>query len=110
MVGPWRDDPDASLREIQAIHLRSVSFDYSASLAAHLASREAVRLSEADDPYNLLDYYRAEVDRLENWPFFRRQQPRTTRLPDCGYSMPAAARASGASLMLLTSPTPVEYM
>lgn len=64
-VGPWRDDPAASLREVQVAHLRS-AFDYPARLTEHLASaREAVRLTEADDPYNLLDHYRAEVARFE---------------------------------------------
>ncbi len=64
-VGPWRDDPAESLREVQICHLRS-GFDYPTVLAEHLASaREAVHLTEADDPYNLLDHYRAEVTRFE---------------------------------------------
>ncbi|QEL17597.1 hypothetical protein [Limnoglobus roseus] len=69
-VGPWRDEPGVSLREVQVAHLRS-AFDYPARLAEHLASaREAVRLTEADDPYNLLDHYRAEVARFEELAAF----------------------------------------
>jgi hypothetical protein len=64
-VGPWRDDPAASLREVQVTHLRA-AFDYPARLAERLDSaRQAVRLTEADDPYSLLDHYRAEVARFE---------------------------------------------
>jgi hypothetical protein len=64
-LGPWRVDPEAFLREVQVAYLRS-AFDYQAGLAEHLASaREAVRLNEADDPYDLLEHYRAEVARLE---------------------------------------------
>ena len=64
-VGPWRDDPATSLREVQVAHLRS-AFDYTARLAEHLASaRKAVRLTQADDPYGLLDHYQSEVARFK---------------------------------------------
>jgi hypothetical protein len=62
---PWREDPEEALRALQAQVLRE-KYDLPTVLKEHIDSaREAVRLSEADDPYDLLEFYRQELDRLE---------------------------------------------
>jgi hypothetical protein len=63
-AGPWRDDPAESLLEIHRRVLQK--YDLPDLLRKDLDSaREALRLTEQDDPYGLLDYYRGEVARLE---------------------------------------------
>jgi hypothetical protein len=63
--GPWHADPTESLRIVQKQELRE-KWNLPVLLQTHLDSaREAVRLSESDDPYDLLDFYREELARLE---------------------------------------------
>ena len=62
-AGP-HEDPAGALREIQAREI--ARRDLAAELAERLDDmRDAVRACEEDDEYNLLDFYRGEVRKLE---------------------------------------------
>lgn len=62
---PWHEDPEAALHALQEQVLRD-KYNLTVLLTMHLdGAREAVRLSEADDPYDLLEFCRKELARLE---------------------------------------------
>jgi hypothetical protein len=63
--GPWHEDPAEALLAVQVQVLRE-EYDLPTLLREHLDSaRESVRITEADDPYDLLDHYREELRCLE---------------------------------------------
>lgn len=65
-LAPWLPDPGDSLRAFQATFLAE-NYDVGGVLGRNLAStREALRDTEAGgDEYELADYYRAELTKLE---------------------------------------------
>lgn len=71
-MGPWRDDPRESLKELQAKYVAD-RYDLPSLIRQHLDSaKEAVRLTEASgDRHNLLDIYKgwlALFERLSHEP------------------------------------------
>jgi hypothetical protein len=64
---PWRPDPEEALFELQIQFLKE-TYNLPSLIKEHLESaREAVRICQKEgDPYELLDFYRKELVRLED--------------------------------------------
>lgn len=65
-IGPWREDPNESLRILQSEYLAE-KYDLPTLIRQRLESlRTAVRLTEAEgDPYNILKSYKSDQAFLE---------------------------------------------
>lgn len=60
----WQPDPAKALDALQTRFVAE-TYDLQELLSKHIASaREAVASTEQDDPYDLLDFYRAELNSL----------------------------------------------